>query len=65
MLGTCTKSPAAPGFDESNSPTANIEKDRAAPATGPAIDMSTSVLRSGRIDLNCTKIIVDKQKIST
>lgn len=52
MLGTCTKSPAASGFDESNKPTQNIENDSTAPAIGPAAEMSTFVLRSGRIDLN-------------
>ena len=52
MLGTCTKSPAATGFDEISRPTANIEKERAAPANGPAREMSTFVLRSGIIDLN-------------
>lgn len=52
MLGTCTKSPATSGFDERRRPTANIENDSTAPAKGPASDMSTCVLLSGRIDLN-------------
>lgn len=51
-LGTCTKSPAASGFDDSKRPTANIEKDNAAPENGPASETSTFVLRSGRMDLN-------------
>lgn len=54
MLGTCTKSPATSGFDERRRPTANIENDSTAPAKGPASDMSTCVLLSGRIDLNYT-----------
>lgn len=53
MLGTCTISAAASGFDESSSPTANIESDSVAPANGPAREMSTFVFLSGRIDLNC------------
>lgn len=52
MLGTCTRSPVALGLDESSRPTANIDSDNAAPAIGPASDMSTFVLRSGRTDLN-------------
>lgn len=60
MLGTCTRSPAASGVDESNKPTANIENDNTAPANGPAIEISTFVLRSGRIDLN-KKLKIDEQ----
>ena len=51
-LGTCTKSPVVSGFDERRRPTANIENDNTAPAKGPASDMSTCVLLSGRMDLN-------------
>lgn len=53
VLGTCTKSPNPAGFDESNNPTQNIDKERATPAKGPANAISTFVLRSGSIDLNC------------
>lgn len=63
MLGTCTKSPAASGFDESSKPTENIAQDSAAPAKGPASEMSTFVLRSGRIDLNYRKFTVNECKI--
>lgn len=52
MLGTSTKSLAPAGFEESNKPTENIEKESAAPARGPAIDMSNIVFLSGRMDLN-------------
>ena len=55
MLGTCTKSPVVSEFDESSRPTANIEQDSIAPANGPASDMSTFVLLSGRMDLNYNK----------
>jgi len=51
-LGTSTKSFAPTGFEESSKPTKNIEKESAAPATGPAIDMSNIVFLSGRMDLN-------------
>lgn len=54
MLGTCTRSLAASGLVDRNRPTANMETESAAPANGPASEMSTFVLRSGRIDLNCT-----------
>lgn len=52
VLGTCTKSAATSGFDERSSPTVNIEKDNAAPANGPASEISTFAFRLGRIDLN-------------
>lgn len=52
VLGTCTKSAATSGFDESSSPTLNIEKDNAAPANGPASEISTFAFWLGRIDLN-------------
>lgn len=62
-LGTCTNSPAAVGFVESSRPTANIEKESTAPAKGPASEMSTFVLRSGRIDLNYMIKISNQQYI--
>lgn len=52
VLGTCTRSPKPDGFDESAKPTQNIENESAAPAKGPANEISTMVFRSGRIDLN-------------
>ena len=63
-LGTSTKSFAPTGFEESSKPTKNIEKESAAPATGPAIDMSNIVFLSGRMDLNYRSNNKNK-KIST
>jgi hypothetical protein len=53
MLGTCTKSLAATGLVESDSPTPSIATDNRPPAKGPANEMSNFAVRSGRMDLNC------------
>lgn len=66
MLGTCTNSSVALGLDERRRPTENIDNDSAKPANGPASEMSTFVLRSGRMDLNCktSESVTDERKFS-
>jgi hypothetical protein len=42
-----------------------METESAAPANGPASEMSTFGLRSGRIDLNCTNQLKGLLKANT